>query len=63
MRNQIGLSDYLKSNCRSWEIDCDNLEDTQTLANHLQAVFPDITPEKAFQEAQDWTGYEPEEEL
>lgn len=55
---QIGVSDYLKSNCRSWEMDCDNEEDTNTLAHHLVGVFEDLSVEKAFEIAKDWTGYE-----
>lgn len=55
-------SDYLKSNCRSWEYDCDNYEDTNTLAHHLQDKFPNIDSDKAFRIAADWTGYERSDE-
>ena len=51
-------NDYLKSNCRSWEHDCDNYEDTLTLANHLQEKFPILSQDRAFMIACNWTGFE-----
>ena len=60
---QIELSDYLKSSCRSWEQDCDNEKDTLSLANFLQERFEYLPFDKILQAAKDWTGYkEPEEE-
>ena len=54
----IELSDYLKSNCRSWEQDCDNEEDTNLLTYHLQSKFPDIDYQIIYEQAKNWTGYE-----
>jgi len=55
------LSDYLKSNCRSWEYDADNEDDTMKLANHLKEKFPDLNFDRIYSIASDWTGYEPKE--
>lgn len=59
--NKSEIGDYLKSNCRSWEYDSDNLDDTNTLANHLVQKF-NVSEEEAFNIAKDWTGYEEETE-
>ena len=56
------LSDYLKANCRSWEQDCDNAEDTNSLANDLSNRFPNIPFNDVYQAAKDWTGYEETEQ-
>jgi hypothetical protein len=57
--SQIGeLRDYLKSNCRSWEYDSDNYDDTVSLTNHLQQRFSDLSFDEIFNIAKDWTGYE-----
>jgi len=57
--SQIGeLRDYLKSDCRSWEYDCDNYDDTVSLTNHLQQRFSDLSFDEIFNIAKDWTGYE-----
>jgi len=57
--SQIGeLRDYLKSNCRSWEYDSDNYDDTVSLTNHLQQRFSDLSFDEIFSIAKDWTGYE-----
>ena len=57
--NQIGeLKDYLKSNCRSWENDCDNYDDTVSLTNHLQEKYPNLSFDEIFDIAKDWTGFE-----
>lgn len=50
--------DYLKSNCRSWEYDCDNADDTYRLASHLHNKFPNIPFAELYQMAVDWTGYD-----
>jgi hypothetical protein len=52
------LNDYLKSNCRSWEYDADNYEDTLTLTSHLHQRYPQISFDELFQRASHWTGYE-----
>lgn len=52
------LSDYLKSNCRSWENDCDNEEDTLALAAQLSVKFPDMPYDKIYEISKNWTGYE-----
>jgi hypothetical protein len=54
------LNDYLKSNCRSWEYDCDNYNDTITLANHLQTIFPDLSFDYVYEKAKHWTGFNDE---
>ena len=53
------LLDYLKSNCRSWEVDCDTQQDAEQLASHLQDKFPKINPDEIYQAACDWVGFEP----
>jgi len=58
----MNILDYLKSNCRSWEEDCDNEEDAHSLASHLQGKFPGIEYSKLLQIASDWVGYEPNDE-
>lgn len=52
------LSDYLKSDCRSWEYDADNYDDTMKLANHLKQKFPKLDSDEIEKIAADWTGYE-----
>lgn len=54
------LSDYLKANCRSWEIDCNNEPDTLDFAIHLSTRFPEIPFEQIYETSKNWTGYEPE---
>lgn len=54
------LSDYLKANCRSWEYDCDNEQDTLALASHLSQSFPEIPYHEIYETSKNWTGYEPE---
>lgn len=54
------VGDYLKSNCRSWEQDCDNEQDTRELANHLTSKFPTLTSEEAWEVSKHWTGFEEE---
>jgi hypothetical protein len=57
--SQIGeLRDYLKSNCRNWEYDSDNYDDTVSLTNYLQQRFSDLSFDEIFNIAKDWTGYE-----
>jgi len=56
---EIGrLRDYLKSNCRSWEYDSDNHDDTMELVSTLQQRFPKIKFDDIFAIAKHWTGYE-----
>ena len=52
------IRDYLKSNCRSWEYDCDNYDDTVSLTNHIHDKYPELTFEEIFDVVKDWTGYE-----
>lgn len=51
------ISDDLKSNFRSWETDCDNAEDTQSLANILSCRYPEMSSDKIYEIAKDWTGF------
>ena len=59
---RVDISDYLKSSCRSWEYDCDNYDDTTSLANKLKDKFPNLSYDYIFNIAKDWTGYEEKEE-
>jgi len=51
------MSDYLKSNCRSWEQDCNNEDDTLQLAHHLKSKF-NVSIDEAFNAAAHWTGFD-----
>ena len=59
---KVDISDDLKANFRSWEIDCDNEEDTKTLAYELMSRHH-ILFKEAYDWACHWTGYEPESEI
>lgn len=56
------IYDDLRANFRSWEIDCDNVEDAATLAATLYSRHPDVSFNECERIARDWVGYEPEEE-
>lgn len=51
-------SDFLKSSCRDYEVDGNNQQDTDRLANILTEKFPELNFVEAFEIAKNWTGYE-----
>lgn len=55
---ECGISDDLKANYRSWQHDCDNNEDTKTLANQLEESHPETDAKEIWEIAKDWTGYD-----
>ena len=58
----VDITDDLKSNFRSWENDCDNEKDANSLFSTLMTRHPDLDPEKVREIAYDWVGYEPKGE-
>ncbi len=53
------IRDDLCANFRSWEYDCDNFKDTNTLAHELMDRHS-ISFDEAFDIAKHWTGYDEE---
>lgn len=53
--------DDLKSNFRSWEQDCDNINDAETLFATLQSRHRDVSETELREAAYDWVGYNPME--
>lgn len=58
----IDISDDLKNNFRSWEIDCDDEDSANQLINILQSRHPKLSDDKIKEIAYNWTGYKPETE-
>ncbi len=54
---KIELSDDLKSNFRSWEQGCDDIESATMLANILKERHPRVAYEDCLEWATWWTGY------
>lgn len=54
------ILDDLKSNFRSWEIDCDDEDSANSLINILQSRHPELSNDKIKEIAYHWVGYEPE---
>jgi hypothetical protein len=52
------ITDDLKSNFRSWEQDCDNETDADTLFYTLMDRHPKENPIYVRELANDWVGYE-----
>ena len=52
--------DDLKSNFRSWEQNCDNLEDAEQLTSIMINRHPEEDPNKIKDWCWDWVGYEEE---
>ena len=60
--NLVNLSDDLKSNFRSWEIDCDNEEDAYALVSIISRRHPKVPYEKVVEECFYWVEYDGEED-
>jgi hypothetical protein len=48
------LIDYLKSDCRSWEIEPLTQDDINTLVSMLSQRFPNINEDEIFSIVKDW---------
>lgn len=62
MTNVGILLDDLKANFRSWEQDCDNKRDTDSLINALLVRHSNVPYKTIAEWAHEWTGYEPDQE-